>query len=169
MPNLVYHESPEITFASNVFINVPIILQFDDEPLISVVSEEELGYTTEIPIYHPDGTYLAKVRGTRVYPTEAGRTAGVEVRQFPNLWVCTIEGRTAFEIQQGAGDRFTTTAELFTPTGQFVRVADGMPQALDASGQVLQLSGLTLMGNVFQNVRIGVWVRSDGTFAIGCP
>jgi hypothetical protein len=59
MDELIYQTSPAVTLATNLFVNVPVILQFDDTPLISVVKEQALGFTTEIPIYHADGTYLA--------------------------------------------------------------------------------------------------------------
>ncbi len=168
MPELIYHSSPAVTFCGNTFINVPTILQFDDTPLISVVREQALGFTTEIPIYHSDGTYLAKVRGNRVYATDDGRKAGVTISQRPQLWVCEVGGRTAFEIHQQAGDAFRTTAELYTPTGYFVRAGDApMPQLITATGSALQVGGVMMMGNLFSNLRIGVWLHSNGTVAIG--
>jgi hypothetical protein len=168
MEELVYQSTPTVRFASNTFINVPTILQFDDTPLISVVRGESLGFTTEIPIYHSDGTYLAKVRGTRVYPTKEGEKAGVEVRRLPLLWVCTIGGRTAFEIHQEPGDAFRAHAELHTPNGYFVKVA-GEPTAelYRASGEALAVGSITMTGNVFQNLRIGVLLRSNGSIMVG--
>jgi hypothetical protein len=168
MKELVYHSSPAVTFATNTFINVPIILQFDDTPLVSIVREAALAYTTEIPIYHADGTYLAKVRGTRVYATKEGKAAGVVVGQLPNMWVCTVAGRTAFEIHHQQGDAFRVEAELNTPTGYLVKVDDApKPQLYSASGQALQVGGITMIGNVFQNLRIGVLIRSNGSVSIG--
>jgi hypothetical protein len=168
MADLIYHSTPKVTFASNTFVNVPTILQFDDTPLISVVKEEHLGFTTEIPVYHSDGTYLAKVRGTRVYATPEGENAGVKIRQFPGLWVCTVEGRTAFEIRQQSGDAFRTDAELYTPNGYFVKVSDSpRPELLNASGEALQIGGMTMSECLFENLRIGIWLRSDGSMAIG--
>jgi hypothetical protein len=167
MADLIFHSTPRISFASNTFINVATILQFDDTPLISVVREADLGFTSEIPIYHSDGTYLAKVRGTRVYPTDDGTNAGVEVRQLPGIWVCSVGGRTAFEIRQESGDAFRTQAELYAPNGFFVKVADAPPQLYDAGGEALSIRGITMIGNVFENLRIGVWVRSDRSVAIG--
>ncbi len=58
MDKLIYQTMPQVTFATNKFINVPIILQYDETPLISIVKEQNLGFTTQIPIYHADGTYL---------------------------------------------------------------------------------------------------------------
>jgi hypothetical protein len=54
MEKLIYQTVPRVTIATNHFENVPIILQYDDTPLISIVQEQNLGYTTKIPIYHPD-------------------------------------------------------------------------------------------------------------------
>lgn len=168
MTELIYHSSPAVTFATNTFINVPTILQFDDTPLVSIVREAALGYTTEIPIYDADGIYLAKVRGTRVYATKEGESAGVAIRQLPAMWVCTVAGRTAFEIHYQQGEAFRMQAELNSPTGYLVKVDDApKPQLYSASGEALQVGGLTMLGNVIQNARIGVWIRSNGSVSIG--
>ena len=168
MKELIYHPTSEVTFATNTFVNVPTILQFDEAPLVSVVREAALGFTTEIPLYHADGTYLAKVRGTRVYATGDGEAVGVEIRQLPDMWVCTVQGRTAFEVRHQPGEAFRIQAELHTPTGYLVKVAEApMPQLFSASGQSLQVGGITMVGNLFSNCRIGVWLRSNGSVAIG--
>lgn len=168
MDKLIYQSKPVVVLATNTFVNVPVVLQFDDTPLISVVREEKLGFTTEVPIYHEDGTYLAKVRGTRVYATEAGKKSGLEVRQFANAWACEINKRIAFEVKHQPGDAFRTTAELYTPEGYFVKTTDApTPELLDASGNVLKVGGVTMVGNVFQGMRIGVWIKSDGSVSIG--
>lgn len=168
MDKLVYQKEPVVVLATNTFVNVPVVLQFDDTPLISVVREENLGFTTEIPIYHEDGTYLAKVRGTRIYATEDGKKAGVEIRQFSDTWACEINNRTAFEIKHETGDAFRTQAELFTPEGYFVKSSESpTPELLDASGNALQVGGITMSGNLFQGGRIGVWIRSDGSVSLG--
>lgn len=70
---LVFQSSQRIVVATNTFINVPVILKYEDTPLLEVIKEQGIGFTTQIPVYHSDGTYLAKVTGNRVYPTEAGR------------------------------------------------------------------------------------------------
>jgi hypothetical protein len=165
---LIYHPTAEVTFATNTFINVPTILQFDQTPLVSVVREAKLGYTTEFPLYHADGTYLAKVTGTRVYATSEGTVAGVKIRELPTMWVCTIDGRTAFEVRHQAGEAFRVQAELHTPTGYLVKVSEGpTPQLYSATGASLQVGGMTMVGNLFENCKIGVWVRSNGSVAVG--
>ena len=169
MDKLIYQNSPRVTFATNQFVNVPIILQFDDTPLISIVREEALGYTTEIPIYHADGTYLAKVRGTRIFATEVGKKAGLEMRYPKNMTVCELNGRPVFEIFHESGDAFRTHAELHTPTGCFVKSHDApLPEVISASGNALRIGGIHMSNNLFSGCRIGIWLKSDGSCAIGC-
>jgi hypothetical protein len=112
MDQLIYQASPVVTFATNQFINVPVILQYDDTPLISVLKEQSLGFTTEVPIYHSDGTYLAKVRGTRIYATEDGKKAGLEMSHPQGMTVCKPGNRTVFEIHHQPGNAFRAHAEL---------------------------------------------------------
>lgn len=129
---------------------------------------EPIRFTTEIPVYHADGTYLAKVRGNRIYPTEDGKKAGVEIRQFSDSWVCEINKRTAFEIHHQPGEAFRAQAELYTPEGYLVKTSDApMPELVDAQGNALKVGGMTMVGNTFSGCRIGIWVRSDGSVSLG--
>ncbi|UGB00635.1 hypothetical protein LRS40_01365 (plasmid) [Leclercia sp. G3L] len=70
---LIFTQSPKIELGSNFFINVPVILQYKETPLISIEHSIDAGFTTNIPIYHSDGTYLAKVKGSQLYSTEEGK------------------------------------------------------------------------------------------------
>ena len=47
---LVFSQSPEVELGSNFFINVPVILQYKDTPMISVENTVDAGFTTSIPI-----------------------------------------------------------------------------------------------------------------------
>ncbi len=169
MEKLIYQTAPQVTFATNKFINVPVILQYDKTPLISIVKEQQLGFTTEIPIYHQDGTYLAKVNGTRIYPTEDGKSAGIAMRSLPDVTVCEMNGKTLFEIYHQKGDAFKTNAELYTPNGYFIKSSDNpITEMLNASGESLKFGGITMSNNTFAGCRIGVWIKSNGSIAIGC-
>jgi len=168
MEKLIYQTAPAVTLATNTFINVPIILQFDDTPLISIVKKQSLGFTTEIPIYHPDGTYLAKVNGTRIYPTKEGEKAGIVMEYPAHMTVCKMGTKTLFEIYHEAGDAFRTHAELYTPNGFFVKTSDApMPQVVSKTGEALQIGGIVMSHNIFANLRIGIWLKSDGSCSIG--
>jgi hypothetical protein len=165
---LIFQTSPIVTLATNKFINVPIILQYDDTPLISIIREQALGFTTEIPIFHPDGTYLAKVKGTRIYPTKDGEKSGIEMRYLNNITVCEMNGKTLFEIAHEKGDAFRTQAELYTPTGFFVKSTDTpIPQVIDSDGKVLKIGGIQMTNCTFDGSRIGIWLKSDGSYGLG--
>ena len=169
MEKLIYQTAPRVTLATNHFINVPIILQFDETPMISIIKEQSLGFTTEIPIYHSDGTYLAKVNGTRVYATEDGKKAGIVMRNPKDMTVCEMDGKTLFEIYHESGDAFRTHAELYTPSGCFIKSHDEpMPEVISSDGGVLQIGGIRMSGNVISGFRVGIWLKSDGSCSIGC-
>ena len=137
-------------------------------PLIEVIREQQAGYTTSIPIYHSDGTYLAKVVGSQLYATADGAKAGIILRYPDRGTVCEMGGRTIFEIRREEAAALKTTAELYTPDGYFVRVSDSPHFGLlNASGSALQIRGMIMSGNTFQGVIIGVWIKSDGSLAIG--
>jgi hypothetical protein len=166
---LIYQTTPTVTFATNKFVNVPTILQLDDTPLISVVKEQDLGFTSEIPIFHADGTYLAKVRGTRVFPTEEGTKAGIVMRSLPSLTVCELAGKTLFEIAHQSGDAFKVQAELYTPTGYFIKSTDSdLPSLIKLDGTVLNVGGIRMTNCSFSGSRIGIWLQSNGSIGIGC-
>jgi hypothetical protein len=169
MQKLTYQISPVVYLATNKFVNVPVILKFDDVPLISIIRENSLCFKTKIPIYHSDGTYLAKVNGTQVFKTPDGEKAGIVMRQLPGITVCEMDGKTLFEIRHQPGDTFRTNAEIYTPTGYFVKSTDPLPpQIIDASGKALKVGGLTMSNSVIQGFKVGIWLKSDGNCSIGC-
>ena len=143
-------------------------MQFDDTPLISIVKEQSLGYTTQIPIYHPDGTYLAKVTGTRIYPTKDGEKAGLVMEHPAHMTVCKMGNKTLFEIYHEVGDAFRTHAELHTPNGFFVKTSDApMPEVIGKTGEALQVGGNFISDSTFVGCRIGIWLKSNGSCSIG--
>lgn len=164
---LIYQTYPDVTLATNVFVGMPVILQLDDLPLISVVRAESLGFTTEMPIYHADGTYLAKVNGTRAFCTPAGEKAGIKMRDLPNMTVCELDGKTVFEITHQAGDAFRIDAELSTPSGYLVKMSDSA-DLFKTNGDQIQLSGLRLSGCEFEGGRIGLFLKSSGEILFNC-
>lgn len=166
--SLIFQTSPRVTLATNTFINVPVILKYEDINLIEVVKEQGLGFTTQIPIYHQDGTYLAKVTGNRMYLTKDGEKVGLKIEKHQGLWVCTMDQQTLFEIQQQTGDSFKTTAELYTPDGYFVKCTDApTPSLIDTKGNSLNIGGIIMSGNTFSGCRIGIWLKQNGSCMIG--
>ena len=165
---LIFQASPKIVVATNTFIDVPVILKYEDTPLLEVIKEQGVGFMTQTPIYHSDGTYLAKVTGNRVYPTEEGKKAKIEIRDNPCKFVCSLDKRVLFELAHGVGDAFKATAELYTPDGCFVKCTDNpKPELINVADNAMRVGGVTMIGNVFQNLSIGIWLRKDGSCAIG--
>lgn len=165
---LVFQSSPRIIVATNTFINVPTILKYEDTPLMEVIQEQGVGFMTQIPIYHSDGTYLAKVKGNRVFPTEAGKKAKIEIRDTPSKFICSLENKVMFELSHGVGEEFKVDAELYAPDGYFIKCSDSpKPELFDVKGNAIKAGGITMMGNVFQNLSVGIWLRKDGSCAIG--
>lgn len=167
MEKLVFQTHPQVDLGSNLFIDVPVILQFEDTPLIEVVRTQDAGYTTQIPIYHEDGTYLAKVVGSQIYPTADGQKAGVTLSHPDKMTVCKLGNQTLFEIRREQAAAIKTAAELYTPTGFFVKYATETPGLLNSTGDALQIRGGIFRGNTFQGCRIGVWLKADGSIGLG--
>jgi hypothetical protein len=103
-----------------------------------------------------------------VYPTAEGKKAKIEIRDIPGKFVCSLENRVLFELSHGVGDAFKATAELYAPDGYFIKCTDSpKPELINLAGNALRVGGVTMIGNVFQNLSIGIWLRTDGSCAIG--
>lgn len=168
MDKLIFQKAPNVELGTNTFIDVPTILQYDDTPLISVTKIENTGFTTEIPIYHNDGTYLAKVVGSQIYPTPDGKKAGLVIKHPDLMTVCELDGRVLFEITRKSAAAIKAQAELHTPDGYFVKYSAQTPQLINLGGERLKIGGLTMSGNTFMGCSIGVLIGSDGSVRIGC-
>jgi hypothetical protein len=168
MESLIFQESPIVHLASNTFVEVPTVLQYEDTPLIQVVHAAKAGFTTEIPIYHSDGTYLSKVVGSQIYPTDDGKKAGVTLRHPGHATVCELNGTPIFEITREEAAALRTQAELYTPDGSFIKCAENLTgYVLGPHQDHLQIQGVTMIGCTVQGMRIGVLVRKDRSVAIG--
>jgi len=167
---LVFQESPEIELATNRFINVPIILQYDVTPLIEIVREIDVGFEIQIPIYHSDGTYLAKVKGSRLFLTDDGKKAGVTLRYPDKMTVCEINGKTVFEIKREKAAAIKTHAELYTSDAAFIKCSNDSlaGYVLGKDNTQLRIGGVTMRGCSIKNSKIGIHIRKDGTMGIAC-
>ena len=73
-----------------------------------------------------------------------------------------------FELTHGVGDAFRANAELYAPAGYFVKCTDApKPELFDLTGSAIQVGGVTMIGNVFQNFSIGIWLRKNDSCTIG--
>ncbi len=167
--NLIFFESPEVEYASNFFIDVPIILEYDDTPLIEVVQEQAAGFTTQFKIFNKDGIYIAKVKGSQVYLTKDGSKSNLTLRHPKNMTVCEMDGHTVFEVRRKDAAALRTDSELFTPDGSFLKANDqGTPSYLiSRNNSSLRVGGLVMVGCKFRGCRVGVHVTSKGSIEIG--
>ena len=166
--SLIFHSSPIVTIATNTFINVPIILKYEDTSLIEIIREKTIGFTTQIPIFHSDGTYLAKVKGNRIYPTEAGKKANILIEQPHKKTICKLDSKIIFELSHGVGDDFKANAELYAPDGCFVKCTDiPQPVLFDSKFNAIKIGGTIISGGTFSNLKVGIWLRKDGSLTIG--
>jgi hypothetical protein len=168
MDTLIFSTSPEVTIASNTFINVPTILQYEDVPLIEVVKIRNTNFTTQIRIYDINGIYLAKVKGSRLFTTDAGKKAGLILRYPKNMTVCELNGKTMFETKYISPVALSTSAELYTPDGAFIKTRTDSPIELfsTVNGSKISVSGSSIQNCTFVNLRIGIQVFKNGTVSI---
>ncbi|MDR1004685.1 MAG: hypothetical protein LBL97_06750 [Prevotellaceae bacterium] len=157
--SLVFQTHPKVEIAGNTFINVPVILQYEDVNLIEVVHDMEIGYTSRIPIYHPDGTKLAVATGNRLYPTNEGKNTNLQIDKYEGVWVCKLDNRELFEIHQQTGDAFKTIAELYTQDGFFIKIPD-QPFLNLFNAEKLQIDKFTMMGNTFIGGSVGIRIKN---------
>ena len=167
--SLIFNEEPTIHVASNRFIGIPTILMFEDTPLLEVEQIPEAGFTTKYSIYHSDGTYLAKVVGSRLFLTKDGDKAGLTLRHPAGMTVCELAGKTLFEIRRLEAAALKTEAELYSPAGTFIRASDaGLDWFKLVAGQdALKIGGLTVRGNTFTGWDVGIRVHADGRVGLG--
>lgn len=165
--DLVFTRSPVVRYGTNIFINTPVILQYDDIPLIEVVQTRQHDFTSQFTIFDADGGFSTRVRGRRLFPVDNGPTDNIDIRQLrPGVWVCRQEDKTLFEIR-GLDDGWEVDCELFTPDGRLIRSRVGHVTELIEQTGPIRLQGVTCEGNSFIGCSIGFHIRSDGKFEIG--
>jgi hypothetical protein len=165
MESLIFQTSPIVHIGGNRFIGVPTILQYEKLKLIQVVQELRLGYMTQFELYHRDGTYLAKLKGARIFPTPAGEKAAVAVRHNPGLLVCTVGADTVVEVRYAGAAALRPVAELYAPDGTLIKCSDTSLRAV-LDERHLEFNGVRLSDNTFKNCAIGILVRRSGELLI---
>jgi hypothetical protein len=168
MPDLIFQSSPVIRFATNTFINVPVILQYETTPLLQVVHQEKAGFSTEFKIYNKDGVYIAKVCGSRIFLTPEGKKARLTRRNPQGMTVVELDDKPIIELRRLEAAALKTEAELYTPDGAFLKSSDAglTGYVLDSQAQQLEIAGIVMKNCTFSQVKIGVHVFHNGRVAI---
>lgn len=160
---VVFQESPEVLVASNTFINVPIILQWEETPLLEVGKFVDAGYTIRFPVFMPDGTEVAKVVGPRIILTEAGKLAKIAQRHEDRLIVCELEGKPILELRKRGPAALKGEAELWAPEGVLITAKDaGVSGLLGSHSGSLQIGGMEMIGAKFENFKVGIQITKTG-------
>jgi hypothetical protein len=163
--DLTFSPTTAIEFAGNTFIDVPVILQFDNTPIVETIKEQTVQRTTQISIYNSDGIYVAKIVGPRLFLTADGKKSDLVLEHPPLMTVCRLGTQTLFEIRRPEAAAIAITAELFTPTGCFVRSQANKAASLFSSAS--KLLGTSIAGNTFKGGRVGIQFSSGGGIKIG--
>jgi len=165
---LIFSGSPEVEYAGNFFKEVPVILEYEDTPLIEVVQEQAGRFTTQFTIFNKDSLYIAKVKGSQLYPAKEGSGSNLKLRHPKNTTVCELDGRTIFEVRRKDAAALRVDAELFTPDGRFLKASDrGIPSELiSRDGSSVRIRGLVMVGCYCRKSRVGVHISSTGGAAI---
>lgn len=170
---LIFSRNTAVSLAGNLFIDVPVILQYDDTPMIECVSLVALRNpdnerAISIPIYHSDGTYLGKYKDSRFHPTEEGENAGVSVRYPQSMAVCEMNGETLFEIKRISAAAINIVSEIYTPDGHFIKCNHGTGALYGTKDNNLIIGSVTMSRCQFMSCYIGIHMKSDGSVGIGC-
>jgi hypothetical protein len=165
--SLTFETCPVFEVARNFFFNVPVIVQYEQSPLLEVVPAGS-GFTPQFTIYHPDGTYLAQVKGAELHPTDDGKKADLSLDPGA-VTVCRMGGKTLFELRLEAPSTLTAYAELHAPGGALVKFtpAEIGGVAVNAKGEQVNIRRVWLQKCLLRNLPVGLWVSKEGTVGIG--
>lgn len=163
--DLVYVPQNIVEFATNRFVDVPVILQYKDVPLIKTMRLVNASYTAAFNIFDQDGMQLAVVKGTQMYLTDEGKKANLVHRYLEDGTAAELNGQTLYELRRTNAAALKAEAELFSPTGQFVRCHSSIEVSSVIEPKPFQLGGLTMSNNIIAGAKIGILV-DEGSVSI---
>ncbi|MEE6015417.1 hypothetical protein, partial [Escherichia coli] len=135
-------------------------------PLIQCGEWGVSSFTSRIPIYHNDGTYLAKAKGTQLYLTEEGRKAGVTLRHEDKITVCLINGKEVFELRRQSAAALKAEAELYVPDGKLISYRGSSPKLFSTENTQLATGGLVMSGANFRGWKLAI-LLDESSIATG--
>ena len=164
---LDFSEIPEVAFAANVFANVPVILQYEDEVLIEFIRMPDATYTTSFTIYDGVGGRFATVQGTQIYPSPGDEREPLALIQRQRQIVAKHGHQALFTIERTGPGALKLACELYAPDGRLIVAPhDALPVLLQ-HGDPVALSGVMLRANRFTDIPTAVQLRADGLVTIG--
>src|SRR5205823_4479196 len=121
---LIFHDSPVVEFGGNAFQNVPVILQYEDKPLIEVVRVAQAGYEIQLSIYDKSGLYITKVKSSQAYRTEEAKRAGVALEHAVDATTCKWNGHTICDLKRSGQAAWRGWGEVYNAAGVFEKGTD---------------------------------------------
>ena len=165
---LLFINWPKVSMGSNTFIDVPAILKYDNLNMIEIIKEPGYGYTTQIPIFDAEGTYLATAKGGNLITADESEIGDLKLDHDKDVTTCTLDGKMLFEIARSDGDSFDIKAELFTPEGYRIKyISDETPELFDKQGNEVRLGGVLKDESVIEGCDVGFWLTQNGTCRFG--
>lgn len=165
---LLFINWPKVTMGSNTFIEVPIILKYDNLNMIEIIKEPGFGYTTQIPIFDAEGAYLATAKGSSLITTDESEIGELTLDHSGDVTTCTLDGKMLFEITRSEGDEFLIKADLYTPEGYSIKyISDETPELFDKQGYEVRLGGVLKDESVIEGCDVGFWLTQNGTCRFG--
>lgn len=163
---VIFQQQPDLWIGNCVFRNTPTIIQWKDTPILEVGKFVDAGFTTKFAVFHSDGTQIAVVKGSQIYPTEAGKKAKITPRYFPNLTAFELEGKTILELRRDSAAALRGWAELYAPEGVLIKsTAPPLSQLTNEYGSLL-IGGFQVMDAEFE-APIGIHYVGDGNVRLG--
>ncbi len=167
---VVQFPSVVVKFASNTLINVPVILQFEDTPLLEVVRSIHGQPDDKIALFASDGGKLGYMQGERLFLTSDGEKVGAKIDHKADAKVLRIDGKERYVLRKPRPFEMHPKFELYTPTGILVAGEPDMIPGLTSPGssEPLSLQGAIFEGNTLSGCQIGFWFDRQGSIAFGC-
>lgn len=158
---VVYSEHPVVEVGTNKFVNCPVILQYNDIPLLEVGKFVDAGYTIRFPVYNESGIKIGKVVGSQFYPTEEAEQARIQVRHEPNLTAFHLDGKPILELHRKGAAALHGWAELYAPGGVLIRATTEHAYELLRNDSPLKIRSVLFQDNTFDGVKIGIKYTDD--------
>jgi hypothetical protein len=166
-----------IRLGGQIFVNVPVLIQFNGESLFTVRRHEETGEIgIDCDVYDQAGGKIASIRRNNMYP---GDLATYEVeRSEDRITLRDVKTRTVLAQVRKHGEALPLELDVSVRT----YLPDG--RLLDAGPELCTIPGLFMVGNTIENGPVGIAIsvpnlvcgkefaneeiRIDGKTFVGC-
>ena len=166
--NIQFDSPPEIVLATNTFINIPVVLKYDETPLIEMIHTQDFGFTTRVHIYHSDGSPIGNVTGKRLFLVNEEKQVAIDIKETTDKLTCRLLNKVVFQIASSKEASLNMMCELYIPGGYMVKCSGwSKPQLFDPNGDIIPVGGVLVNGCIFRNSPVGIWLKQNGSCILG--